>query len=230
MSSIEELVKRIENKRKIEIIKPRIAIPAAAKVVKQIGTAFDKNFAVDDNNKEAYNQLIYYFLRHEQFDGDLNKGLLIVGKYGTGKTMAFDIMNEFVKFYKLDHYPFNLGFNISDVNHIVAEYENEQSGGETRIKIYKNKAAWCFNDLGKEISEQNFAVHYGKKINIMEKIFASRYILFTDYGIKTHATSNYKLENKDGQRPFKSFYGEYIDDRMKQMFNTLVFKGNSRRH
>lgn len=229
MTSIKELTNKIKSKRKIEILKPKISMKYVAKIIKEIGEAFDPDFAIDTNNKEAFNQMTYYFLRSDRFFGDLRKGLFLVGRYGSGKTLAFDIFDELIQFLKLDHTPFNLGFEICDVNQIVAEYEDKKDGGEGRIKKYKNLSAWVFNDLGKEMKEQNYAIHFGKKINLLEKIFAARYIKFTDFGVKTHATSNYRIEGNDGKRPFNTMYGEYIDDRMNQMFNEIIFKGYSRR-
>jgi len=229
MTSIDELKQRIERKRKLEIVKPKISFKQAGKTILEIGKAFDSSFSIDEENKDAYNQMIYYFLRSERFQGDLKKGLFLVGRYGTGKTLAFEIFREFVNFLKLDEFPYSLGFETCDVNQVVSEFEDENTGGEKRIKKYKSLQRWVFNDLGKEMKDQNYAVHYGKKINLLEKILAARYIYFVEKGIKTHATSNYRIQNNDGERPFKAMYGEYIDDRMTQMFNEIIFKGYSRR-
>lgn len=62
----------------------------------------------------------------------------------------------------------------------------------------------------------------------MEEILTARYESFLKYNTITHATTNFIFDST-GTRPFKQLYGERVEDRMKEMFNEITFKGESKR-
>ncbi|KAA6334993.1 hypothetical protein EZS27_016742 [termite gut metagenome] len=50
----------------------------------------DRSFVIDSNNESVVEQLYYYATHNPSFAGDLNKGILLQGKYGCGKTILLE--------------------------------------------------------------------------------------------------------------------------------------------
>jgi len=216
-------------REKNKLYKIHIDIKEAQKVLHEFAELICKNFVIDSNNKESFNQMFFWFTRNQKhFKGDLRKGLLTVGHVGSGKSIAFKIFQEFVKLYNLHEFPYNLGYQIVKTMKIKSEFENSKTGGEIALSKYK-RGIWVFDDLGKEIKDLQQAFHFGSKINVMENILDSQYEHFQNSGKIIHATSNYPLLTSNSIRPYEKFYGKYIDDRLIQMFNVIYFKGKSRR-
>lgn len=187
-------------------------------------------YDIDDNNREAIQQLFNYFTFNEaEFNGDLNKGLLVIGNYGSGKTIAMEIFKEWILTSQLNHAPWNQAFYDAKCTGIALAFTDEKNGGENSLNQYVTAKRWMFDDLGKELEDGKTYQHFGTRMNVMAYILEKRYDLLVNYGIKTFATSNFPLVAKENTRPFKNLYGSYIDDRMNQLFNVIVFKGKSRR-
>jgi len=229
MNNLQDKLNSIK-RRKSRFATPIIDKKIAWNVLLKIAKAHIHNFTIDNNNKEAYQQMFAYFTRWEaQFKGELKKGLFLLGYYGSGKSYAFEIFADFLDYFTLNKGPYHMGYNIIDVNSIIAEYKDQNGGGENSIKKYKSTAAWVFDDLGKDIKDGNYASHYANKINVMEQILSVRYKRFQNNNILTHCTTNFPMKSKNGKEFFKDAYGDYIADRFNEMFNVIVFKGKSRR-
>jgi len=52
------------------------------------------NFVIDENNEAVIAQIYLYMTMDEKFCGDLQKGIMLVGKYGSGKTLIMQAMAE----------------------------------------------------------------------------------------------------------------------------------------
>jgi len=199
------------------------------KVIIAIGQGYHRDFVLDENNTQSYEQIIRYFFADETFNGDLEKGLLLIGPKGSGKTLAMLIMNHVISMLDLDakEYPGTnkkVSFELVRTMNITEKFETT---GHDGIIPYKSFRVFCFDDLGEEDKNSKF---YLNQINVMMDILTERNLKFLRNGLITHATSNYPLEDaKTGTRYYKDFYGDRVDDRIKQMFNVIVFKGNSRR-
>jgi DNA replication protein DnaC len=163
----------------------------------------DKQFIIDEDNKHIINNLYYYLIGSDRFEGDIYKGLFISGNIGTGKTL---IMNSFVKIIE--------DISIKNVTklHSKAIAKHLKDNGEDNL----NKRPLFIDDIGKETKVVN---DFGTIKNTIPDLFALRY----DEGAWTFATCNYK--SKD----LIDFYGETIFDRFKEMFNNFELSGNSRR-
>jgi DNA replication protein DnaC len=73
---------------------------------------------------------------------------------------------------------------------------------------------------------------YGNTVNIITEILMERYDLFVSTGIKTHLSSNIMthIVNDINNKPtLKIIYGARIVDRIKEMCEVIIFKGNSQR-
>ncbi|MDO6737384.1 hypothetical protein [Wenyingzhuangia sp. 2_MG-2023] len=174
----------------------------------------NREFTVDNDNREFLHKISLYCtnnLEFEKGDGQLQKGLLILGNCGTGKSSIFDIIQNISKKHKISE----LWYKNVSVNEIVSKFEKE---GEYVVQ-YHQKGCIHFDDLGTE----KLANSWGVKENLMARIFELRYENFKAYGLKTHVTTNltkYELHKK---------YGDRVMDRFFEMFNFLELEGDSRR-
>lgn len=173
------------------------------------------DFRIDDVNRGIINDLFFYF---NGLDGrlDLNKGIWLSGDIGTGKSSLMMVLSEFKRQY------FD-GFKV----YICAKVSNDYAiNGDLDKYTYNEKGylgypvSMCFDELGRESMPANY---YGQKLNVMQHILHIRYSLWQSQGLKTYVTTNddpLNIENK---------YGDFIRDRIREMFNIVLMQGSSRR-
>ena len=184
--------------------KPRQATPLTAE------QTFDKLMSwlkvntgevnLEEGRKEIYFQLCLYFTNDKRFEGDLTKSLLLQGGIGTGKTT---VMTFFQKNQKQN-------FKLVRTRSVAYDFK---SNGISAIEIHsKNNGdtGFCFDDLGTESTLKN----YGDSLNVMTEVLLNRY---DDQLSPTHITTNITVQQ------IKEHYGERLYDRMKAMFNQIVF-------
>lgn len=175
-----------------------------------------KMFIVDSTNIEIISKLCLYFAGVETEELPLTKGILLSGEVGVGKSLMFKAFSEALKNY-------GKSFRIVSCQDVVFGYENT---GELDLymgneKGYSGKPAkFCFDEIGRETIP---AMHFGNKRNVMQHILAYRYNYWQSHGLITHGTTNASPQE------IISVYGEHIADRIKEMFNYLVIKGESKR-
>lgn len=162
--------------------------------------------------------LCCYFTGDPRFRGHLGKGILLLGQLGSGKTSIMRVFGA------NQHQSYRL-VNMID---IVADYKMH---GEQGVKPYnanytappnaygKREYGYCFDDLG---TEEIPARHFGETKNVFAEILQLRYnnrhlVPFNS----THATSN-KTEDE-----LEELYGSRAYDRMKEMFNVIIFNHES---
>lgn len=166
------------------------------------------------------NQLFLYTEgRSEKLDS--NKGLLLRGDIGTGKSTIMQILNRYSCFTRgkaKGGYPIG-GFRIDSVSCIANGFSMR---GKDALELYTYNNGTprmiCFDELGREPIP---AKYFGTELNVMQYIFQCRYEL--RHEAITHVTTN--LTIKEIQR----IYGAYIADRINEMFNVLDLNGASRR-
>ena len=206
--------------------------------LEDIGRSLLPNFVIDRDNQEAFEQLFFYFTgQFDAFKGDASKGILLVGPVGTGKSIAFMVIQHFLRFLTLcgiiqnkENSPY---FNIVKCTDIKSAYSDESLGGNTVLKKYKAPhEVFVFDDIGEEVREHDsrLATHFGMKLNVMENILTDRIVNLVLYRTMTHATTNFPIVSGDGKnRYWEQLYGARLADRAVEMFNTIYLKGNSRR-
>ncbi|WP_374362728.1 AAA family ATPase [Cloacibacterium sp.] len=148
-------------------------------------------------------------------DFDLQKGILLSGPIGCGKTTLFKLMQKFIGNKNK--------FGMVSTRQIVSEFmqsgyqilENYSKGHFThdarKAKVY------CFDDLGIETSSK----YYGNDCNVMAEILLTRYDLFKEKGLITHLTTNLSAAE------IESIYGNRLRSRMREMFNLFGYDHNS---
>ena len=167
-------------------------------------------FEYDDSNANIMIQLFKYFSKDETFEGDLNKGILLIGNVGCGKSAIMEAFRS----------NSNQSFIIHSCRKI--SYEFTKNGFENIEKYYEilktvrdkfgfYERAFCFDDFGAESVRK----HYGDSANVMEEILTTRYDLRRHK--MTHCTTNLTGEE------IEQFYGSRLKSRFHDMFNTFVF-------
>jgi DNA replication protein DnaC len=205
---------------------PPISPVISKKILERIteeGKKTVSNFSIKPLQEEYYINLYIYFSGSDKSKYDLNKGIMILGDVGTGKTLSMQIMQRLFR-----------NFGIVNTRYIIRDFLNEQRSG-TIIDLYgresfkrrignsldRNKPInWCFDDLGLENVE---AKNYGNNIAVMEEILLDRYEMYCAYGMKTYGTTNLNVDM------IEKSYGKRVRDRFRQMMNMVILSGESNR-
>lgn len=188
-----------------------------------------KDFIQNEETLFNVKPIFYYFLKDENFifcenvnplsKPSFEKGLLLVGGYGNGKT---SIMKTFEKIF-LNIKGFN--FKIYNTKEVVKIFEGITAESEFTKRDFDtkmNQGTKLFDDLKAERDASNFG-----KVNLISEILEIRYLNKR----LTHATMNYK-EGFDGDivasvDEIALKYGDRVYDRVYEMFNIIEFKGKS---
>lgn len=184
-----------------------------------------KPFQLTEWNKEVVGALCLYFAGDERFnkagqDLSLNKGILLLGVPGVGKT---HLMNFFSK------NP-HASYIIPTCKTISEKYVNGWTrDGLSTIEFYSGlqdaevghvydqiNLGICFGDLGAESDGKN----YGNTRNVIEEIVFNRYESKLPFKY-THFTSNLDAQMIGNK------YGERMRDRLREMCNIFVLDGKS---
>lgn len=180
---------------------------------------FMHNFIIDDDNKFVVKCLYHYitgnqekFMINESTPGNIYKGIILIGSFGTGKTI---LLEAFINLYDY----FIKSIPGLSYHHQPSKFINnqklEQIIKEDSLKNYA-KCTLMIDDIGRESKDLK---HFGNILLPMVQLLELRYINRS----LTFATSNYKHET------FKNFYTEYISERMIELFNYIELTGKSRR-
>ena len=179
----------------------------------------DIDFDVDSKNKNFLGHFCRYWNQDPAFEVmeniSLQKGLMVFGSYGTGKTSSFRIIQNLSKYYQVRE----LWFPAISTQEVVSKFNRERNKED--VIQYYSKGVFLFDDLGAEMAGNNI-YQYGKE-EVFVRILLNRYRNFEDQGTKTHLTTNLDL----GQ--IENRYGKQLADRFIQMFNLLKLDGTSRR-
>ena len=174
---------------------------------------YGKRFKIIESDHQLIYKLIAYFLKDEiicyQLDIDLNKGLLLSGPIGCGKTSLMNLMKYITptdhKFYLKPCRDISFEF-IQDGYDVIHKY--------SKGKLYQSEPKTiCFDDLGTE----NNLKYYGNECNVMAEILLSRYDIFISKNIQTHITTNLSASE------IETHYGNRVRSRMRAMFNLIAY-------
>lgn len=169
-----------------------------------------KTMILDAENQGLFDSLALYFARDDKFSGDLNKGIMLTGDVGRGKSFplrCFAGINSPVSF------PPNMIASSLDV---ISRY---QSSGPAGIVEYERDVLML-----DELSEIHDAMYYGNKMNIIQYLIEVRYNYYIRTGKVTHTTTNIK-----GWDAIESHYGKRVSSRFEEMFNIIKVTGKDRR-
>ena len=172
---------------------------------------FAPNYTFQKEDFPFILRLSAYFLNDEEkckeLDIDLNKGILLTGPIGIGKTTWFRLIQQVMvkeqKFYYTTCRDVSFEFIKEGYNTI-----DKYSKGILFDFPMKNI---CFDDLGTE----NNLKYFGNECNVMAEIILSRYDLFINFNTRTHITTNLSASE------IEKYYSERVRSRLRQMMNVL---------
>lgn len=187
----------------------------------------DRCFELNEQNEKIYHALALYFANDPEFEAldphwKLDKGLLIAGNIGVGKSV---MMRLFAR-NKRQCYELISCRKIADqfatTGHEALEFYTQPKRAffEDPQTYFQRQIGYCFDDLGTENEKKN----YGNQVNVMADIILNRYDRKFEYPwCQTHITTNLSADQ------IEQFYGARVRDRMREMFNKIVFVGQSLR-
>ena len=169
---------------------------------------FGEKFKIYEEDRDIILKLSSYFIKDKkscQKSGiDVEKGLLLSGPVGCGKTSLMKLLRHLV--------PLQRPYEMIPCRNVVFSFNHL---GYKTIEDYGNNKLFCFDDLGVEPPGR----FYGKDCNVMGEVLLSRHELFlqSKHKIKTHATTNLNAEELEER------YGNRVRSRMRELFNLVAF-------
>lgn len=179
------------------------------------------DFVIDDNNREQFKLLCWYFTKDPRFENykggiyKFHKGIAFIGPIGSGKTTMLKAFNV---------NPTNCFVSCS-TRQVAGEYTLKDTGGIHTINKYstlvevEKKQFWNQQFVGRlydDLGVENIAKNFGNAANVMEEVLLNRYDNPELLG-KTHITSNLTAQD------IEETYGPRIRSRVRQMFNWIYF-------
>lgn len=169
------------------------------------------SFVIDSLNESIVEQLYFYLRLDDRFSGDLRKGIMLMGKYGCGKTIIMQAITEMYNtvIYSLHiQRPLLKFFKSSDLQNIL---KVKPIGAFSKMPL-------IIDEFGREPKQ---VMEFGNLRSPMIELLCERY----DNGAWTNGTSNFTLDTLCSENQ----YGKMTGDRLKSMFNFIELKGDSRR-
>jgi len=168
---------------------------------------YRKKLILHDDNKPLIRAICFFFSRDERFETelklDLNKGLLIRGVSGLGKTFLFRcIENNYVR-------------PISIVSMIDISEEVKEEG---YYNLIRNHTIYL-DDVGTEEPTVN---HYGTKINWFKNFIEMYYL-------KNQLFNRLVISTNNNFDEIEAKYGFRVRSRMSEMFNIIDVTGKDMR-
>jgi DNA replication protein DnaC len=171
-----------------------------------------KKYVIDDNNRKFWELSTSWMLNAKGGTLDVERGLLVFGQVGSGKTDAVKILTELYRAF------YNQNFTTITALKIADLYQNNQHDQLERFVNCKNLS---IDDLG---AEPKSLKYYGSEILPMVDFTYKRYDHWKrNKGCKTIITTNYN-DTMIGDN-----YGERALSRIAEITQCLLLTGLDRR-
>jgi len=168
---------------------------------------YGDEFSLRKEDYTLIRKMLCYAIRDEEacqkYEIDFNKGILLLGPVGSGKTSLMTLIRDF--------FPTSYRPILKSTRQVSYEFIKE--GYEIIDQYGKSDKVFCFDDLGVESSLK----HYGNECNTMGEILLSRYDQFIQFGTITHVNTN--LNSVE----LEKMYGVRVRSRLREMFNLITF-------
>ena len=185
----------------------------------------NKEFIETDDSIRNLEILLHYYTKDPLFfqcknlsdlsTPSFDKGLLIIGGVGCGKTSLMRAAEKSVV-----DIP-GIQFKGFGANEVVELFEKNIDADEWAMKMYRG------NRYYDDVKAERISDSYGKKVEVFKPIIEER----SKFGCgKTYITCNYKngaIGLEAAVEEFGERYGGRVWDRMYEMFNIVEFTGKS---
>lgn len=177
-----------------------------------------RDVVINECNRKAYSEIFNYFTNNESCKLDKNKGIMLIGDTGVGKTILMKSIHTLCsRCSKLNNFNY---LTMNKLRDLVMDSKKDDES-KNYFNSYYNSIG-CndlyIDDLGTESREMN---SYGNVSYWFETYLMDRYELFTEYGTKLHCSTNLNAAE------LKAFYSKRVQDRFNEMFNYVIMKGVS---
>lgn len=168
---------------------------------------YPDELVLSDEYKQIIGQIVLWYCNDNRFKGNINKGIILSGNCGTGKTMTIEILFDIIEFGDKKK---PLLINVRDLQSIYMKNDIDS------IDRLKKRFLIMIDDVGVESTDVK---NYGNTLEPFNDLFDYRY----RNRLETIITTNLTPEK------IKEFYGDRILDRFKEMFNEYVYEFKSLR-
>jgi DNA replication protein DnaC len=200
----------IEYNRKLREPKQKVKVSAEDYykwVINQVKETI-KDFSISKEEEKLYKLLSLYFTEDKRFEEggySLQKGIMLWGAYGCGKTT---IMKSFMNNPLVD-------FGVIPCRRVAEIYSEE---GNEIVWRYAKVDSICFDDLGTE-AEAGLKQHFGNKKNVLGDIILNYYDTNSSKVFRMHFTTNL------GADQIEELYGGRARSRLREMCNLISLEG-----
>jgi energy-coupling factor transporter ATP-binding protein EcfA2 len=186
-------------------------------------------YKVDANNSTIVDQLSSYGQKDESFNDEqgelhIQKCILLVGDFGSGKSRLMDLFNQYQRLLKSPY-----AFKTHCIPDNIADPMKGHENPEDLLGRYK-KGNWLFDELAfkdeslnKDFPNREYVNWYGNKMLIGQILIHRAYVKWQEFGWQTHFVTN------RFQKELKDIYGSGAYYRLREMCNILTLTGTNRR-
>lgn len=185
-----------------------------SEIITSLGKDFNKNFSIEKEPLFSKYKEVYTCLSKRE------KGVLLIGNVGSGKSMMMRVMQRLFK----DTESRFKWVNSSDLKDMIEEVGvgniKEMYGKGLKMDLY-------IDEIGASLNSN----HYGNNVNIISEIISERNELFVMSEFKTHFSSNVPpFSNDAGVKTLSNIYGERCYDRLAEMCELISWNSKSLRN
>ena len=193
---------------KIQILDPNFIF----KKFKEIWlTTQKKELILNQDNEKLILALCKYFGKVPG-SFDINKGIILSGGCGLGKTSTISTFIEIGKWIYKERIDMFMCFRQISTNEMIYMYENPETDVENFHQLLAN-GEWYFDDFGTERMASRFG-----KTNLLTEVLQNRYL---NLQYRTLITTNLNIDE------IREQYGERVYDRIYEQFNYFELTGES---
>ena len=201
----------------------KLDLPKTLQAWEMIGKRLVKKYK--NVNPALTEDLCKYILRDPSFSKDLDKGIMLIGPTGTGKTKYIEILCLMMQYI---HFKQSSTYTAKQMENLL-KLAPESDPVQFFWKDVMSSGLFVFEDIGFE--SLNIKT-YGSEIHIGIDVLEARHIEFTQKGSLTMATSNLLIKAPDPMLKKETFghrYGPRIESRIPEMFNVFALQGDDMR-